>query len=154
MIQNIQNGYWPCKGRALEGTQNTKKSSRAGAFLCVLCARGGGRTRTAVRPQNFKSCVATNYTTRACVVGSWSLRDLYRLSIFFLTSKYLATSSTPTREACASHWTHYKNHWWVFIMSPGWELNPRMSVLQTEALTTSPPGQYNTIHRNILCALQ
>lgn len=25
-------------------------------------------------------------------------------------------------------------------MSPGWELNPRMSVLQTEALTTSPPG--------------
>lgn len=31
----------------------------------LFCARGGDRTRTAVRPQNFKSCVATNYTTRA-----------------------------------------------------------------------------------------
>ena len=27
-----------------------------------------------------------------------------------------------------------------FILSPGWESNPRMSVLQTDALTTSPPG--------------
>lgn len=25
-------------------------------------------------------------------------------------------------------------------MSPGWESNPRVSVLQTDALTTSPPG--------------
>lgn len=25
-------------------------------------------------------------------------------------------------------------------VSPGWELNPRMAVLQTAALTTSPPG--------------
>lgn len=28
-------------------------------------AQSGNRTRTAFRPQNFKSCVATNYTTRA-----------------------------------------------------------------------------------------
>ncbi len=26
------------------------------------------------------------------------------------------------------------------ILSPGWESNPRMAVLQTAALTTSPPG--------------
>ena|GEM_PF-5068058 len=25
-------------------------------------------------------------------------------------------------------------------MSPGWDSNPRVSVLQTDALTTSPPG--------------
>jgi hypothetical protein len=33
-----------------------------------LGARGGNRTRTALRPQNFKSCVATNYTTRASAI--------------------------------------------------------------------------------------
>ena len=52
-------------------------------------ARGGNRTRTAFRPTDFKSGVATNYTTRAYTLSS---------------------------------------------MRRGRELNPRMSVLQTEAL--------------------
>ncbi len=31
-------------------------------------ARGGNRTRTPLRAQHFKCCVATNYTTRASLL--------------------------------------------------------------------------------------
>ena len=40
-----------------------KKSSRG--KTSETCARDGGRTRTAVKPQDFKSCVSTNSTTQA-----------------------------------------------------------------------------------------
>ncbi len=56
--------------------------------------------------------------------------------------------STPTRTARrrSSPGLTYtksdsKESLFVYV-SPGWELNPRVTVLQTVALTTSPPGHF------------
>ena len=80
------------------------------------------------------------------VLESWAGVESYRLSthfgyIFYYMKIYLAMASTPCNglfhnPASLSPHCVLRTYW-----SPGRELNPRMSVLQTEALTTSPPGQ-------------
>ena len=47
--------------------QNRNRNTALALFLALFCTRDGSRTRTAVRPQDFKSCVSTNSTTRAKV---------------------------------------------------------------------------------------
>ena len=48
-------------------------------------ARGRNRTGTAVKPQDFKSCVSTNFTTRA-----WACEEVrnYILRCAFLEALY------------------------------------------------------------------
>ena len=51
--------------------------------------------------------------------------------------------STPTRSVrrhTSPGLTQFSSRWLRNCVSPGWESNPRMAVLQTAALTTSPPG--------------
>lgn len=58
-------------GSELYESGNRKRSSIPSAQekphsrAALSCAGSGNRTRTALRPQNFKSCVATNYTIPA-----------------------------------------------------------------------------------------
>ena len=61
-----------CLPRTLRRSHLTpcRNDAPLGLHLAVLmdhCARGGNRTHTALRQQNFKSCAFTNFATRAGV---------------------------------------------------------------------------------------
>ena len=67
MLPEALEGRVKSARNSVRAKKNRARYSALALFLALFCTRDGSRTRTAVRPQDFKSCVSTNSTTRAKV---------------------------------------------------------------------------------------
>ena len=74
-----------------DSTPHTNKNKKYNTRLYFLfCARGGGRTRMTLRPQDFKSCASTSSATRAIFVDD-TLFFRYNQIIMFSSGAFITS---------------------------------------------------------------